>query len=236
MGRKVDRPLVHGRALLRHRCYPEPEEVPVFRRLLAEAVELQARKAVPEGDRRRWLVRAAADPATRWDGLYDLSRDSDPTHAFYDSRPAQRGLVGALTADERATLAAAFAKAPLLDRTVPMMLKVLAGHPDRDVDLTALAAVDTALAAERMPFWVHEAMPLVLARFGEVLPRPAKCAKKDKRDCDFLDDPLLRSMERTDAQMRLDWAAARQRLGLPVVDLLPLSPRRIRGVGAATPP
>jgi hypothetical protein len=214
--------------------YPEPDEVPVFRRLLTEAVELQARASVPERDRRRWLLRAAVEPATRWHGLYDLSRESDPMHAFYDRRPAQRGL--ALAADERATLAAAFAKAPVADGTVPMMLKVLSGHPDREVDLTGLAAVDTALAADQVPYWVHEAMPLVLARFGEMPPRPAKCAKKDKRDCELLDDPLLRAMERTDVQARRDWAEARQRLGLPAVDPLPLSRRRVRGVGAATPP
>lgn len=214
--------------------YPEPEELPVFRQLVAEALKLQSRGPVPDADRKHWLVKAASNPATRWHGLYDLMRNADPIHSYYDHRPAQADLAASLTGEERATLADAFVKAPLLDHTVPMMLRVLANHPDSQVDLVGLAVVDTALAEEEVPFWVHEAMPLVRARFGEV-PKPPKRAR-NKKDCDLGADPLLRSIERTDAETRRAWSQARERLGLPSVALLPHLARRIRGVGATTPP
>jgi len=217
--------------------YPDPEAVPTLRQLVAEALQLQSHRSVRDRDRRQWLVRAAAEPATRWHGLYGLSRDTDSMHSFYDRRPPPPDLAASLTLEERSTLASAFCKAPLLDHTVPMMLKILADHPDREVDLVAVAAVESALEEKTLPFWVQEAMPLVLGRFGEVAKgKRRERGEKDGGDCDFTDDPLFRSMESNDDEIRRAWGEARARLGLPFVARLPRPARRVRGVGDDTPP
>lgn len=211
--------------------YPEPEAVPVFRELVADALELRAHGPVPEAERRRWLVRAAVDPATRWHGLYDLARDADTVHSFYDHRPASPDV--GLASEDLARLAGAFHDDPALDNTVPMMLKVLAGYPSRDVDLAGLAAVETALSEKKVPYWVHQAILLVRARFGDVPQKPKR--KKGKGECNFADDPLLRSLDMSDDEVRREWAQTRQRLGLPSVAPLPRRPRPYRGVGGDTP-
>jgi hypothetical protein len=217
--------------------YPDPEAVPAMRQLVAEALRLQSQGAVSDADRRQWLVRAAAEPATRWHGLYGLSRQSDAMHSFYDRREAPLDLVSSLTSVERWTLARAFCADPLLDQTVPMMLRVLAGHRDRAVDFTALAAIETALGDEPVPFWVHEAVPLVAARFGPGAPAERSTpAKMDGPDGDFTDDPLFRRMDRDDGDLRRLWAEARVRLGLPIAPRLPRSTQRVRAVGGDTPP
>jgi hypothetical protein len=211
--------------------YPEVNEVPVFRRLVKEALAAQGRSADP-ATRTDWLVSAAEEPATRWHGLYELDSAADPMHQHYDDGERKAGVT--LTEAQVQRLMRAFVEKPRLDRNLPMLLKVLGKRPSAEVDQTAVAAIDTLLDTVDPPPWTGELIALTKARLG-LKPRPAP--KKHARDLvEALDDPLLSPMAVDNAVLRRDWDTVRGKLPFPGKRLpWPVRPA-VRGVGAESPP
>jgi len=167
--------------------------------------------------------------AARWHGLYVLAPEGDALHAFYDGRQRART---ALTAQQLETLSRAFVASPVLDVSMPMMLKVLAGHADAAVDETAVAAVDTLLDESQPPFWTPELMALTLQRLGR---GPAAAGRRPSKR-DIGSDPLLGGLEFDAAKMRARWGAVRRTLAFAHRTLDLPSNAGVRRVGATTPP
>jgi hypothetical protein len=189
--------------------YPEHRDIPAFRRLVKEAVTVQARtdKATAARDRTDWLVAAAEEPATRWHGLYELDSSADGMHAFYDSR--QRTEVMALTEQQVERLTTAFVEQPRLDATFPMLLRLLRDRPSAEVDRTAVAAIDTWMDSKMPPHWIGAVIELTRARLGQ--PSPPKVIKKPKKEITLDDDPIL--FQAADPTgLRKEWAALRKKL------------------------
>jgi hypothetical protein len=200
--------------------YFAPSELAGVHDLVQEALVLQRGRVDP---RRKvaWHVEAARQRATRWHGLYPLMPAADELHSYYDStgrRPA-----GALTAEQLATIARGFVEDPAVDSTLPMVLAVLAGYRSRDVDVTAVAAVEALLAEKQAPWWTDQALVAVLERYGDRQAKArVKAASKDDWELDV-------------AAARRMWQAARKRLGIPAVPPLRLEQPQMWGVGENTP-
>lgn len=208
--------------------YPDAGDRPTYRALVDQAVRLQAAGTVAEEDRREWLVSAAERRATRWQGLYDLAPSTDALHSFYD-RPDRREQAQPLSAGELERLARGFVAEPSVDGTLPMMLALLSGDPDREVDRAAAAAIEAALRMERLPWWFPDAMARVFARFGDA--DPARRMGVDAVDCEGL--PIW---SRVDAKALPGiWEEARRELRIPDVRPAAIPDARVRGVGGETP-
>lgn len=204
--------------------YPRLEEVAVFRELVARSLEiprLPRRLRTPA--KLSWAVDAAADPATRWHGLYELESESDSLRSSYDQRQS-RQRASKLTTEHRARIAAGFIDGPRVDHTFSMVLSVLAGYRSEELDHAALAALETALAGEHVPYWIGEAMAAVLTRFGDEHAE-RRVAKLTERCWDL--DP--------EAARRL-WRDAKRELKLPdAKPLLDAWQPIVFGVGGRTP-
>jgi hypothetical protein len=211
--------------------YPELPEVPLFRELVrrAETAQALADAGARETARVDWLVRAASAPATRWHGLYALAPAADAVHSYYDGRK-QRSIT--LTPAQLDSLARAFVASPVVDVSLPMMLKVLSGHADAAVDETAVAAVDTVLDFKRPPYWTPELVALTLQRLGKTLPGIRRVRKKT----DLGSDPLLGGSDFDAPKMRSRWAEVRkaQPFARRTLDLPPNS--GVGRTGPSTPP
>lgn len=136
-----------------------PTDVDPYRRVVTAARDAQARVArsgLPgktvdlQQERIEWQVHAALHPATRWDGLYELSQG---TAAVRQARRQQ--------------LARGFAKQPSFDQTVSLMLTMLRGFPDKGVDRTVANVLETVLAEQGAPNWAFTAFDLLRERHGE---------------------------------------------------------------------
>lgn len=208
--------------------YPDAGDRPTYRALVDQAVRLQAAGNVAEEDRREWLVSAAERRATRWQGLYDLAPSTDALHSFYD-RSDRREQAQPLSAGELERLARGFVTEPSVDGTLPMMLALLSGDPDRDVDRAAAASIEAALRMEPLPWWLPDAMARVFARFGDA--DPARRLGVDAVDCEGL--PIC---SRVDAKALPGiWEKARRELRIPDVRPAAVPDARVRGVGGETP-
>ena len=152
--------------------YPEDAaEVDAYRSAVVEALALQdpARpRPLALAKKREWQLRRAANPATRWDGLYGLLPASDERHARYDRRSDG---TEALSSEERRILARGFIESPPVDSNLPVMLRALHEEKDPAVTEAAVSAFDAALSARHFPWWAEETLLLIRERLGRPKPQ-----------------------------------------------------------------
>lgn len=203
--------------------YPEGrEELKDLRIMVRRALALQKGR-IQKSDRIDWLVEAASRPGTRWHGLYELEPRGDAAHSFYDPERSRKSL--ALTPAQLQKIAHGFVTHPPVDVTLPMTLKVLAKFPDPRVDETAAAAIEGLLGQERLPYWIDQALTLVLQRFGDRAAKKRVAALPEKEECCGLKEDEVRAL----------WRSAQRELGIPKVAPLRVASRKVRGVGPETP-
>ena len=202
--------------------YPAEEYVADFRAMVAAARRLQAKGKVSTADRLAWAVEAAARPGTRWHGLFDLFPAGDEIHSFYDREG--RPLAGSrLSRRQLDLLAKSFVTAPTTDQTAVMMLGLLAGWKNLELDRAAAGVVEALLAEKEPAWWLRDLFAVVLARFGDLHPEERLAVLGGQFD-DF-------SAE----QARTLWRRARTELGIPEVPPARLLEPEARGVGGRTP-
>jgi len=184
--------------------YPSGDELEDVRTMILAAVESQS----PPLDgqqiqlrRREWLVQAAALPATRWHGLYQLVPNPGDISPFYSGS----GGFGSppLSRDHQALLAEALVSAPKMDSTFSMMLRLLGQYEDPRLDLLALETLEGLLALEKPPWWSRDLLWVVLARFGDGEPKDRLLAY-DAKPGDL-----------TPEQQREIWSSAKIELDIP---------------------
>ena len=208
--------------------YPDDAELADFRAATESALELQAVRQGLSARRQRdlrieWLVEAASRPGTRWHGLYELHPQSDGLHSYYDrSRPRLAGRP-ALRAEQLQRIARGFTHQPPLDRTLPMALGVLDSLTSPKVDQAAAAAIATLVAREQAPYWIRDALMLLLRRLGDEDPAARIAVLGELHD--RVETETLRGLWRQ--------ITAQYRLG----EVEPLADRepRVGGVGSDTP-
>jgi hypothetical protein len=130
--------------------YPEGrDELEDFRVMVRRAAALQAKGRVRKADRLDWLIEAALRPGTRWHGLYELEPRGDELHSSYDPGRSSKGYQ--LSPAQRERIARGFATRPWADDTLPIVLRILAGHSDPKVDKAAASAIEGLMEEERLP-------------------------------------------------------------------------------------
>lgn len=202
--------------------YPRGAEVDDYRELVRWAIRLQrSPRAGRAGERLEWLVEAASRPGTRWHGLYELHPQADWIHAYYDqsARPAAERR---LARRHLQKIADGFVAAPPTDGTLPMALAVLAGWQAEDVDLTATSVIEALVAADRPPYWVRDALGLLLLRLGDPDPAARLAALGEYGPID-------------PERLREEWERARAELPIPEVAPAELPEDVVWGVGGSTP-
>ena len=211
--------------------YPEAGEIGTYRDLVRSARDLMSRTpmakadgaSVPKADRLDWLVRAASFRATRWDGLYDLMPQGDSLHSFYDQDVGDRPGSAGLTDAQYQRLARGFSEQPSTDRTLVMILSLFEGRPSHVLDRAAMASLESVLLADPPPWWIDEALKLLLRRLGDPAPEARLVLLGDTFDA------------KDAGTVREIWARAKADLGLPDLPALPLKRPEVWGVGSNTP-
>jgi len=203
--------------------YPAQGEIGDYWDRVREAVTLMSRPPVPEAERLDWLVRAASRRATRWDGLYELMPRGDSLHSSYDQKLDGRVGNAQLTDTQYQTLAMGFVEQPSVDRTLPMVLALFAGRPHHALDRAAIAALEGVLLRDQPPWWIGEAMGLLLQRLGDPAPEARLAPLGDT----FADKDMR--------LVREIWSRAKADLGLPEVPAVQGIPVEVWGVGSNTP-
>lgn len=190
--------------------YLMPNEIDDYRKVIQEAVAIQATQPVAQDAKTRWIVHAAARPATRWHGLFflvpppDLSAGTD----------AKGGPASATVMDIRLTpaqlkeIADGFIQFPVADHTLPMVLRLFQDYPNRAIDKTAIGLVESDLAKETPPPWLSQSIELLRRRLGD----PKAKAMPSR--------PFWEEVPVT--TLRQEWQAVRKRLRLPPV--VPIKP------------
>ncbi|TQF16423.1 hypothetical protein FJV41_08690 [Myxococcus llanfairpwllgwyngyllgogerychwyrndrobwllllantysiliogogogochensis] len=155
-------------------------DVAAYRRVITAARQaldrwIQARLAgeTPDFEEAHsdWRVLAAIHPVTRWDGVSGLgSEEFDAVHSFYDPRaPPDRSRVQGYR-DELARDVVAY---PSFDNTFALLLKLLRGFPNKDVDRVVANVLETVVTENPPPHWAIFAFDLLRERMGEhPSPRP----------------------------------------------------------------
>jgi hypothetical protein len=200
--------------------YPADDELAAYREQVARALALPREKGESDSQRIAWNVVAASHRATRWQGLYALSKQSDRMHAFYDHRSHDPAT--SLSQEQLRTIAEGFIAEPSADRTVPMVVNLLLGYRDARLDRALVGAVDVLLDGHD-DVAMHDAIEAMIRRAGADPSRwlPASSG------ADFrFDVPALQAA----------WRKAHRDLGLPAGSPVPAPPRRVHGVGDDTPP
>lgn len=103
------------------------------------------------------------------------------------------------------------------------MLRILAGYSDPKVDKAAASAIEGWMGQKKLPYWIDQALQLVLERFGDR--QAAKKIGALRKGCCDLDQDGLRAL----------WRSAERDLGIPKVVPLKIAHRKVRGVGPDTP-
>ncbi|MDD9947184.1 MAG: hypothetical protein OXU20_39460 [Myxococcales bacterium] len=150
--------------------YLVPGARPAFRDLIRRAVAVLGQTTDEHALSRArlgWAVQAVVDPITRGKGLDVLSRSSRRTRTL--RRP---DVPSTLPASVQGKLAQAIEASPTLDYNLVRTLNLLAGYPSSTIDSLAVAAVDTALAAEAPPRWGPELVRATVARVAPDRPMP----------------------------------------------------------------
>ena len=154
--------------------YPAGAELADYRDAVRSALALHGglleSRTPTESERLEWLVEAASRPGTRWSGLYELVAQGDSLHSYYD-QDSQRLKGAKLTDSQRHRVLSGFVSAPRVDRTIPMMLKLAKGLARDDFDRVVTAAMEALIQMERRPYWLRDALPEYLARFGDKDPK-----------------------------------------------------------------
>jgi hypothetical protein len=194
---------------------------------LKELVELAIRLQKAGGDEqqapREWLLAAAERRITRGESIDLLrfrTRGAPPFLVEQDGEEAEiseeeeeeeeEAALEPLTHDELARLAAGFVREPGLDDTDADMLKVLADHPDAEVDRVAASVIEAGLLERPIPEWVPPLVAEVLRRYGDDF--SARIGRDDR-------DPRGRPIYTGEGDNTLPtiWEVARRDLGIPAV-------------------
>lgn len=213
----------HTLALSYGTLYPRGEEVDDYRHLVRWALRLQrSPRPARDGERLDWLVEAASRPGTRWHGLYELDPEADWVHAYYDQteRPAAQP---PLSRAHLQKLADGFVAAPPTEVELPMALALLHEWESVEVDLAAISVVEAVVATGKPPYWLRDALGLLLLRLGD--PDPAVRLAVLGEPFDAIDPDRLREV----------WQRARADLAIPEVPPAELPQDVVWGVGASTP-
>ena len=141
-----------------------PATLEDLRQQVAQAVSLQGAVQVSEAHRMEWTVRSALEPSTRADGFSALVPGESPCPGAI---PRPTLLARRPSREQLGRIAEAFVKEPASDQTLPDMLILLAGYSDRQVDLAAIHAVESALQQPGPPAWTRDALVLLAERLGE---------------------------------------------------------------------
>jgi hypothetical protein len=220
---------------------PEPPASPVQDRPDGSRVIVFPPPEPPEpftAERLDWQVRTALHPETRWDGLYGLAPETD-LHWNYDRRP--RAKVPPLSALQRELLAQAFAAAPTLDASLPMMLAVLGSYRSKQVDAALASVLEDLLreapldAPKDVPAWTATAMDHLATRLGRP---PAHGIRKERDLYDEFSErvPDFEAVEKQQgARRRREWAELKRELCLSPAPLPRRGPEPMWGVGGNTP-
>ena len=203
--------------------YPDAGEIGTYRDLVGSAKDVMSRWPATKAERLDWLVRAASFRATRWDGLYDLMPEGDSLHSYYDQKTGDRPGSAGLTDAHYQRLARGFSEQPSTDRTLVMILALFEGRPSFALDRAAIASLESVLLADRPPWWIDEALKLLLRRLGDSAPEARLAVLGDEFD------------EKDAATVRVIWTRAKADLGLPEIPGLPLKQPEVWGVGSNTP-
>lgn len=201
--------------------YPRDEELPFLRDLVADALALQSRPTLPEGEGRAWHVRAASRRVTRWQGLYGLMTGPRDALARHDwPRPSS----ATPSADERREVMRGFIEEPSADDTVAMTLKFAGHQPEPEFDRAVLGQIERVLAGDEGAYWLPDAMRAVLERFG---------SKDAERDLRFKEPDDYRPPH--PKALRAAWRKARVLYEVPEVPPAAAPPSEMSGVGGLTP-
>ncbi|NTX52960.1 hypothetical protein [Myxococcus sp. CA039A] len=197
-----------------------PADVDAYRRGVTAARGAQARSAPPqrketansEQEHLDWQVRAALHPATRWDGLYELSQGA-----------------AALTRAQRQQLAHGFTTQPSFDHTVAQMLTTLRGFPHKDFDRATANVLETVFVEQGAPPWISKAFDLLRERHGE---KPEPRTPWYKRVPSK--SPIEAKAEQARALAR-DWLSFKKRHGLKPRRLVFLAAPLVDETGGTIP-
>lgn len=178
-----------------------------------------------------WAVLAATKPATRWDGLYLLAQEGDAPHARYDAQRPTRKLDSA----QRQQLVDAFVDRPTRDHTVPMLLQLLRGQPDAELDATIASVLDAEIRDEP-PYWADAALRLFRERLGagKKQERPEPDAIQ-RTFADAMGDYTMEDRAAYAERLSREWAELKQQFRLEPAVLPEKVEPPVRGVGGETP-
>lgn len=185
--------------------YPKPSELDDYLSVVKEAVALQAAQPMAQDAKVRWMVHAAARPATRLHGLGGLVPPTSYLRGLDKDRESARSSPDGirLTYEQFKEIADSFIKYPTAGHSLPMILTLLEHYVSKTIDHTAIGLVDAALAEDVPAPWLISAIDLLRSR---------------------LHDPMLATIPSPTvwesvpiAVLRQQWQAVRKRLRLPKV-------------------
>jgi hypothetical protein len=104
-----------------------------------------------------------------------------------------------------------------------MFLALFNGRPQHALDRAAMGALERVLLSDRAPWWIGEAMTVLLRRLGDPAPESRLAPLGDT-----FDDKDMRTV-------RDIWSRAKSELGLPDVPAVPDANIEVGRVGANTP-
>ena len=191
-----------------------------LREIVELAVRLQKARGGEPAAWREWLVAAAEHRITRGEAIYSLvwssrvvsnfpvEQNGEEAEAAEDDK--DEPALPPLTRDELARLAAGFVREPGLDYSDVMMLKLLADHPDVEVDRVAASVIEAGLLERPIPEWVPPLVAEALRRYGDDF--AVRIGRDDR-------DPRGRPIYTGEGESTLPtiWEVARRELGIPSV-------------------
>ncbi len=187
--------------------YPGGEvELEDMKAMVRLAISIQSAGLDPEKLEARkldWALRAAALPGTRWHGLFELTPANEQVRPFYDGYGSLERLP--VNPAGQAFLAKAFLATTDADTYLPMLLALLDGLANKEVDHAAIGWVEAHLALEDYPPWTDHLIRVTLVRFGDS--KPVNRYIKMRRHWRPWQPEGLRQL----------WDQAKQDLGLPEV-------------------
>jgi hypothetical protein len=148
--------------------YPTDDDVMPLRARVDEAIALQSDPLVSDADHIDWILRAAAHPGTRWQGLEGLRP------VYEESRPLPPGnkpglrLADRMQLAQRARLKQLFLEDQEVEHNLLSYLDALQEDPSFELTQAAARALDQVMAGPRPNTWVlDEALGYILPRVGD---------------------------------------------------------------------
>jgi hypothetical protein len=139
------------------------EAIGPFGDVIGRAVRLQEAGPVSQEAVRAWLLQAIGVRSLRRRAIENLEAAAGYPR-LRSGEPSSRR--GGLTAEEQRTLAGIFTADPLADSTLPAIIGLLNGLEDEDFDRAVVSVIEAGVAAEKVPYWIPEAIREVIARRG----------------------------------------------------------------------